>query len=177
MIRRLFHGIDRLMLVFALAGMGVLGVAIVVVIADILMRHTISESIMGTVDITQLCVMACAFWAIPLAFTRAGHVSVELGTDRLPPRVRHALDGLAALLGAVFVGMIGWYGKDSALMALDYGDLSQTIGIPMIWYWATLLSGAALSLLATLAVAARHFTLAVAPPDGDWSENQAGEAW
>lgn len=160
MTDRFFPWIDRLMLGFALAGMAVLSVAIAVVLADIALRNTINRAVLGTVDITQLCVMACAFWAIPFAFTRAGHVRVEVGESRMSPRLRHGLDAAAALLGAVFVALIGAYGWDAAKLAMTYGDVSQTVGIPMIWYYATLVSGCALSILATLAVAARHAVLA-----------------
>lgn len=161
MTDRLFPWIDRLMLAFALAGMAVLAIAIAVVLADIVLRNTINMAVLGTVDITQLCVMACAFWAIPFAFTRAGHVRVEVGESLMSPRLRHGLDAAAAILGAVFVALIGLYGWDAARLAMTYGDLSQTIGIPMIWYYAALLSGCALSILATLAVALRHAALAV----------------
>lgn len=161
MTRSILAWTDRLMQAVALAGMAVLSVAIAVVIADIVMRNTVDRAVLGTVDITQLCVMACAFWAIPFAFTRGGHVRLEVGAHKMPPRMRHGLDAAAAVLGAVFVALIGVYGWDSAQLALTYGDMSQTIGIPMIWYWATLLSGCALSVLATLAVALRHGALAV----------------
>ncbi len=160
MTSHLLPQMERLLLGFALAGMAVLGVAIAAVLADIVLRGTMGMAVLGTVDITQLCVMACAFWAIPFAFIRGGHVRVEVGADRMPRRVRHTLDAVAAVLGAVFVGLIGVYGWDGAQLALRYGDMSQTIGIPMIWYWATLLSGCALSVLATLTVAAHHAVLA-----------------
>lgn len=167
MIERVFTWTDRLMLILALAGMAALSVTIGVVIADITMRSTVGRSILGTVDITQLAVMTCAFWAIPFTFLRGGHVTVEIATGSLPPRLRAVMDGLAALLGAVFVAMIGWYGWTSAQQAMQYGDLSQNLGIPMILYWVPLISGCALSVVATLVVAARHFALAVRrPTDG-----------
>jgi hypothetical protein len=92
MTDRLFAWMDRLTLACALAGMAVLAVAMAVVLADIVMRSTVGIAVLGTVDITQLCVMACAFWAIPYAFIRAGHVRVEVGAERMPNRLRHGLE-------------------------------------------------------------------------------------
>lgn len=172
MPQRLFPMTDRAMRVLALAGMAVLGIAIAVTVADIALRATVNAAILGTVDITQLCVMGAAFWSIPYAFTRDGHVSVEIGTSRLPPRLRHVLDALAALLGVLFMGLIGWYGWDSAALALDYGDVSQNLALPMIWYWGFLLSGAALGALAVLLVALRHLALAVTGDDTPDAEKQ-----
>jgi len=165
MTRTLHHLADRLTHAVALAGMGLLSVAILVTVADIILRATLNEAILGMVDLTQLSVMAAAFWAIPFAFSRGGHVSVEVGADRMPPRLRHGLDGLAALLGAVFMGLIAWYGWDSAALAADYGDVSQNLALPMVAYWTFLLSGAALSVLAVLMVALRHFAAVVTGRD------------
>ncbi len=165
MIQTLLRLSDRTTRAVALTGMGLLSVAIAVTVADILLRATVNAAILGMVDLTQLSVMAAAFWAIPFAFARAGHVSVEVAEDRLPPRLRHALDAVGALLGALFMGLIAWYGWDSANLAHDYGDVSQNLGLPMIAYWAFVLSGAVLSVLAVLMVAVRHLGAAVSGTD------------
>ena len=57
---------------------------------------------------------------------------------------------ISALLAAILWNSIG-----QALIQLRQGDKSQTLGIPMIWYWAPLVAGTALSLLAVLLVGAR----------------------
>lgn len=135
--------------------------AMVLVVADIVLRRTLSYTITGTVDITQLCVMAVAFWSIPLAFIRGAHVGITLATQWLPARANALLDALAALAGFAFVALLTRYGYEQAMVSLDYGDKSQTIGIPIIWYWAFLLSGGVLSCLATLVLAADHVRVAL----------------
>lgn len=157
---------ERVLHAVAVAGVAILSLAIVLTIADIAARAVLNVSITGMIDITQLCVMAMAFWSIPYAFIRDGHVRITFATERLPVRARAALDGLAAMAGVVVVALIGWFGLERALAALQYGDSSQTIGIPMIWYWAFLLSGCVLSLAATLIVTLRHLAVALAPADG-----------
>ncbi|WP_440995831.1 TRAP transporter small permease [Arhodomonas sp. SL1] len=146
------------------AGVVVLGMAIVLTVADIIARALLGRSLSGLVDITQLCVMVMAFWAIPYTFMRGGHVGITAATDWLPPRGRALLDALAAIAGAALVALIGIYGYEQAVMALRYGDSSQTIGIPMIWYWGALLSGCALSLLATVVIAAGRLATIVRGP-------------
>lgn len=160
MLTRLIRWIDRLLQIVAFAGIAVLAVAVVIVVLDVVLRSTIGFAISGTVDITQLCVMAVAFWVIPLTFMRGGHVSITLATDWLPTRVNAVLDGLAALGGFAFVGLALRYGIEQASLAAAYGDVSQTIAIPMIIYWAFLLSGLALACLATGVLALRYFALA-----------------
>jgi len=160
-LARLDYWAERLLQAVAVAGLAILALAIALTIADILARAMLNASITGMIDITQLCVMAMAFWSIPYAFIRDGHVRITFATEGLPLRVRASLDALAALAGAAVVGLIGWLGYEQALSALRYGDSSQTIGIPMIWYWVFLVSGCALSLGATIVVMLRHVAVAL----------------
>ncbi|WP_156831139.1 TRAP transporter small permease [Arhodomonas aquaeolei] len=153
----LHAGVERVLAWAATAGVAVLGLAIVMVVGDIAARAVLNRSLTGLVDITQLCVMTMAFLAIPYTFIRNAHVGITAATDWLPERARAGFDALAALAGAALVALLGRYGLDQALLALRYGDSSQTIGIPMIWYWSALLGGCLLSLVATLAEALRRF--------------------
>lgn len=143
---RTLHGV-------AIAGMLVMTVAILIVIADVALRHTVKISIMGTVDITQLCVMAAAFWAIPYTYAVQGHVKVELFDALLPRRMLALLDLFAAILAMLLMAGLCYYGGQQAVQHYQEGDSSQTIGIPMIWYWSLLVSGCFLSCLATAIVA------------------------
>lgn len=162
---RLLRWTERVLEGVAVAGVSILSVSIVLVVADIVLRSTIHYSILGVVDIVQLCIVAVAFWTIPYAFIRGGHISITLATDWLPPRVNAGLDTVAALCGALFLILITRYGFDQAARAVEYGDKSQTIGIPMLWYWAFLLSGGGLSVIATLAVAVQHLLAALGHPE------------
>lgn len=161
MATSLLAATDRVLRSVAFLGLGIMGVAVLVTLADIGLRGTFGQSIRGTVDVTQLGLMACAAWVIPLAFTRDAHVRVDIAVDRLPPRLRHGLDGFAALLGGLLIGAMLWAGSGTARQAMEYGDLSQTIGIPMGLYWAFFLSGMALALLACLVVLLRDGAVAL----------------
>lgn len=160
MLTRLFTVTDRALRSVAFAGLGLMGLAVTVTLADIALRGSVGQSIRGTVDITQLGLIICAALVIPFAFLRDAHVRVDIGVSLIPPRLRHGLDGFGALLGAGLMAAILWAGSGTAVQALDYGDLSQTIGIPMALYWAFFLAGAALSVLACLLLAARDLAIA-----------------
>lgn len=148
----------------AIAGMACLIGAIVIVVVDVVFRRTLGATVIGTVDLTQLCVMAAAFWSIPFAFASDAHVKVDLATAHLPYRWRSALDGGAALLGLSLLLVLVWTSWGQAMLRLDYGDSSQDLGIPMIIYWAFLLSGCAFSCLSALAVAMARFSEAFGKP-------------
>ncbi len=106
-------------------------------------------ALVGIVDLMQLAVMAAAYLAIPFTFAGEGHVTVDMLYLRLPYRLQTLLRALAALLSCLFMAMILRYGIEQALLVASYGDRSATLGIPLVWYWAPLLLGAALSVAIT----------------------------
>ena len=152
--------VERLCHAAALFGIACLIGVIGIVVTDIVLRRSLGYTVVGTVDLTQLCVMAAAFWSIPYAFMRNAHVKVDLVTDPLPRRGRALLDGLAALTGFAVLTLLLWMSWDQALLRWQYGDQSQDLGIPMIIYWLFLLSGFVLAAVATLAIALQQFAIA-----------------
>ncbi len=133
----------------ALAGIAALAVATGVTLLDIGLSLG-GGAVTGEVDLVQLGVMAAAWLAMPLAFLDDAHVSVDLLSARLPARIGRLLQGLGGLLSVALMALILRYGWDTAAQQLQFGDVSQELGIPVVWYWAPLLAGAGLSVLAAL---------------------------
>jgi TRAP-type C4-dicarboxylate transport system permease small subunit len=136
--------------------MALLAAAITVTVVDVSTRRTIGWSVPGLVDITQLLVMSFVYFSIPFGFMRESNVSVDFVTDKLPPRALAFVKGLCALLGAAFMAGITFYSWDRAVQQFDSGDASQTIAIPFAWYWAPLLIGGAMSVVAALLQTLRY---------------------
>jgi TRAP-type C4-dicarboxylate transport system permease small subunit len=139
--------IERIYRLAAYLGFACLAGAALVTVLDIALRQ-VGGAVIGVVDLVQLLVMAGAYFAIPYAFLHDGHVAVDLVSARLGPRLDAACRALGALLATGFMLAIARYGLDAAMEQHAYGDRSHTMGIPILWYWAPLLLGAALSVLA-----------------------------
>ena len=148
MAGRPLPGAVRLARALALAGMLALTAAMLLTVVDVALRRPFDVAIKGTVDLTQLLVMAAAWLAIPYAYLTGGHVSVPLLVDRFPARARAALAALGHLLAAALLAGVAWYGAGQAWLEHSYGEISLTLGIPKIWYWLPLIAGAALSVAA-----------------------------
>lgn len=104
----LVNGVERLMAWMAIAGIVMLAGAIALVVVDIVRRRLFGGSVIGVIDITQLCVMAAAFWSIPYAFSKKAHVAVDfLATDKAP-RLRMFVALVSALLSLGLLGLILW---------------------------------------------------------------------
>lgn len=137
----------------ALAGTLALLAAVGITVVDIALRSFSTGTVRGAVDLGQLCVMIGAMLAIPYVFVSDQQVAIDLFTEKLPVRIQTGLRVFSALLAAVFLACVFWFSLQQALVEIAGGDRSQTIGIPMAWYWAPFLIGIALSVFACIAVA------------------------
>jgi TRAP-type C4-dicarboxylate transport system permease small subunit len=148
------RAVERLTLVLAVLGVAAYAAAALVTVADVLARRW-GGAVPGVVDLVQLCVLAGAYFVIPYTFVSDRHVSVDLLTARLPARAALLLKAFAAVLALAILApmLVRTYG--SALNQIAYGDRSQTLGIPLIWYWAPLVAGVGASILAAAVLLGR----------------------
>ena len=146
---------DRLLKSLSLIGTAALVVGVLLTMTDIALRSVSTLTVKGIVDIMQLCVLIGAMLAIPQAFLTDQHVAIDVFTERMPSHVQIALRVTAAVLGTLFLSGVFWFSFRQALG--ERGDSSQTIGIPMAWYWAPFLLGIGLSAIANVLLAVRLF--------------------
>ncbi|MCW5730935.1 MAG: TRAP transporter small permease [Alphaproteobacteria bacterium] len=162
------YRLTRLMAMFgALFLMG----GMLVTCADIFIRN-FGNGIFGTTEMVQLSVVTLAFLAIPYTFLAEGHIAVEIFTDRWGARAQALARAFGAALGIFFMTALFWFGLIKALQKIEYGDVSMNLGIPLGFFWAPMIVGFGLSVLALLLQFAGHLTLALAgrsilpPPPG-----------
>jgi len=151
----LFRAFERIGVYLVYAGMICLSGTVVVSMVDIVGRKTIGFSVLGIEDIVSLTVMACVSLAMPLTYLREGHVAVEFVTDGLRPRLLAALKALTALATTAFVACLAWYAFKQAQLQVGQGDQSNTLAIPIVYFWIPLLIGLAASTLCALLLVAR----------------------
>jgi TRAP-type C4-dicarboxylate transport system permease small subunit len=140
----------RLTLYLALLGTVAFLVAVALTIADIVLRSFSQHTVHGLTDIVTLCSMAGALLAIPYGFATDQHVFVDVFTIRMPARAQRWLCAMAALFGFVFLAGVFWFSLQQMMTEYGYGDRSQSIGIPMVWYWLPLVFGIGLAALVNL---------------------------
>ncbi len=134
----------------AVLGVATLMLCALITVVDVLARRSVGWTIPGLVDLTQLMVMAGVFLCLPLTFEQRANVEVDLLFLKLPAAAQRGASRLWALLSALFLALIVWYGGAAALQVYDYGDRSPTLNAPMLWYWVPLLLGMVLCLLVCL---------------------------
>lgn len=127
---------------FALAALGVLayGLAALVTVLDILGRRA-GLPIEGVVDLVQLFVMAGAWLVMPYAFYTGAHVGVDFVVDKMPSALQRACRLLGSAIAVVLLGLMLWYGYTTFQQRIMFGDRSQELGIPIMWFWVPVLLG------------------------------------
>lgn len=146
---RLLRALEIGVRALAMAGIASYGVAALITLADVIGRR-FGLPIVGVVDLVQLFVMVGAWFVIPYAFLVGAHVSVDIVVNRLPPYLGAATRALAAILAVAIVSLMLRQGYAAFQTQLLFGDKSQQLGIPIIWYWIPLLLGLGVSVVAAL---------------------------
>lgn len=91
---------------------GVSAVALLAVmlltVADVVGRWLLNQPAQGTVELTQLALVAIVFLALGRVEDRGEHIAVDLVVDRLPRRWWRAARVVAGLVSVVVVTLVTW---------------------------------------------------------------------
>jgi TRAP-type C4-dicarboxylate transport system permease small subunit len=109
-------------------------------VADVLGRALFARPIHGTYELIELLLTCTFFLALPAVFLRDGHILVDV-IDSWRPRAVPWLKRIALVLAAVMLGIIAWRCWLFARNALEFGDVTSDLSLPLILYCIPLLVG------------------------------------
>jgi TRAP-type C4-dicarboxylate transport system permease small subunit len=131
-LRQLAHIAERTATVTAIAG-GVLILAVAVLVtASVLGRWLFNQPIPADFEFVEMGVGIAVFAFLSYTQMRGGHIAVDTFTQRLPPRVNAAIDGVWALLLCAFLALFAWGLVSGAIEARHYGETLVQLPWP-IW--------------------------------------------
>ena len=120
----------------------------------------LSESIPGSLELTELLMVVVIFAGLPLVSLRAEHVVFDSLDPFMPAALLRGLRALIDGLCALALGWVGWLMWVKGSQMLEYGDKTQQLGLTLGWFvhlMSVLLFVVALvHLLLMLAPAAHH---------------------
>jgi TRAP-type C4-dicarboxylate transport system permease small subunit len=129
--------------------------------ADVIGRKLLDHSIVGSLEMTELLMLAVIFVALPLTSLHGEHVVFDLLESLLPARLRTWQHRIANLVCVALLLGGAWLVALRAGRTLEEGDVTSQLGIPL----APVHYAVALLLLLT---AVMHVILAVrAAPRSD----------
>ena len=98
-------------------------------ITDVVLRKLFSQSILGTVEISEFMLVIVVFFAFADTEMHNAHVKVDLFVRRLNHRSQSGLDIATQSAGAVLSGMMAWSTFLYGLQMKAAGDVSQDLSI------------------------------------------------
>jgi TRAP-type C4-dicarboxylate transport system permease small subunit len=147
------QAIERLC--YIVAGMALI-VMLVASVVDVAGRKTIGFSLNGVIDIVTFSVVIATMMGIALAWSRGGHIVVDLLDMTGSPIILRFLDIFNRVAGIVLMPLLAWLAYREMRDVFAFGDTSSDLGIPMWWYWVFVLLGYLLSALLLLIAPPRY---------------------
>ena len=127
---------------------------------DVSGRKLLSQSIPGSLEVTELLMVVVIFAGLPLVSLRGEHVVFDSLDPFVPAALMRGLRALIDGLCALALGWIGWLMWVKGSQMLEYGDKTQQLGLTLGWFVhlisVLLFVVAAVHLLLMLAPAAHH---------------------
>ncbi|GAB4275812.1 MAG: hypothetical protein Kow0013_29770 [Pararhodobacter sp.] len=120
------RALDRLALALAMAAGGVL---VLMGLVNVVLRYGFGAGSIKMQDLAAYAFAVFLILSVPLCHARAGHVRVEILSERLPPGYLRRADALAwALFLAPVFGLIVWAGWGDVLFSWQIAEGSATPG-------------------------------------------------
>lgn len=130
-------------------------------VLDVGLRSGFNAPIFGTHEVVEYFLAAVAFLAIPEAFLRDQHITIELIDQVVPKRVVDVLQALGTLAALVFVGLLAYHMISPAMDFIEFNEVTMDLHLPVIWKASLILLGVAVSVIAAAVIFVRDMSAAL----------------
>jgi TRAP-type C4-dicarboxylate transport system permease small subunit len=128
---------------------GIVGVMVAVVFAQVIARYGLNASIGWADEIARLAFVATVFLGVAVAVRARAHIGITLLADALPPRPRALLRRLVLLACAALAGLVAW--EAAAIAAEQWDERMISLDLSSGWFLVPVIIGMAVSALHLLA--------------------------
>lgn len=129
---------------------GVLFCMMLLTIADVFLRKVFSQSILGTVEVTEFMMVILLFFAVTQTEILNGHVRVDLIMSRFGERTQTLVDTITQLVCFLLFGLFTWSTLVYAAKMRASGEVSQDLWLPVYPFIYVVALGCALLALSLL---------------------------
>lgn len=145
------RGLDRTAAALNWVAAGCLLMVVAVVATGVVMRFALAMPLMGVNEIVQLAAVALVMAALPLCTVRNAHVGVDVFDRAIGRWGRFVGDVLSRSLSIFVLAVLALRALAKAADALEWGDATNMLGLPIWPFYGMLGIGAALCALVYLA--------------------------
>jgi TRAP-type transport system small permease protein len=113
-----------------LAAVALFGIMLLTLV-DVSGRKLLSQSVPGSLEVTELLMVVVIFSALPLVSLKGEHVLFDSLDPLLPPWVRRLQQGLVDIFCAAALMGLAWLMWDKAAQMAQYGDVTAQLKLPL----------------------------------------------
>ena len=121
-----------------------LGVMLVATALGVILRYVFNAPLLGHNEIVQLCLVALVMLAMAPAAQAEMHIRVDVLDNAIGRFGRFVGDLLARGLSIYVLGALAWRTWTQALDAMEFGDATNMLGIPLWPFYGLIVLGAVL---------------------------------
>ena len=126
-IKKIIGNLDLLIAAIALV------VLVVVTFGGVIMRYVLSMPLAWAEEVQLWCFLWLTFLGGGAAFRYGSHVAVEMVVDRMPDKLKHAVEMFDYVLVMVVLGYLAYLGVDILGLMIKIGKHTNILAIPM-WF-------------------------------------------
>lgn len=136
-----------------------LAATMLLTVLDVCLR-TIDEEwrIFGVIEMVQLTFDSLVFVAVPAVFLLGKNILVNLFDDIVGASFMRILVTSSAVITIVYMGFLLSQVIVTGLEAVDFGDTTQDLQWPVVWYWIPIWIGFAVAFVAEFIHLTGHVT-------------------
>jgi TRAP-type transport system small permease protein len=113
--------------------MGVMGLMMLLTVADVFMRWVFNSPISGATELIELMMVVVVFPGLAYCALSGRHVRVDLLVSSFKPRIRSVIDFCTLVLGLFIYIIIAW---QSLLEAMEVETTTTLVALPHApFYW------------------------------------------
>lgn len=119
-----------------------LAAMVLLTIADVLGRYLLNFSIIGSVELTEMLMVAVIFPGMALTTAQGGQIAVDLITFAMGPRLRRIKSMFTislAIASSLLFGLVTWGRAQSAQAMNDQTTMLSLPLAPMVYFMSVLL--------------------------------------
>ena len=103
----------------------------VLTLVDVLGRKLASQSVPGSLELTEILMVVVIFAALPLVSAHGEHVVFDALDSKLPAWLRRAQQALVDAVCATALAGLAWLMWQKAAQMADYGDITAQLQLPL----------------------------------------------
>jgi TRAP-type C4-dicarboxylate transport system permease small subunit len=129
------------------AALAIAGIMLVT-IADVIMKNTFKLPIKGAFEAVEFLMVCVVFLGLAEVFRSGANICVDIADHFVGARGLQTLRIFGAIASVAFLSLMLWAMIAPALDTVTFPQWTQELGIPLYAFWAPILAGAALSIVA-----------------------------